>query len=387
MASVSETPSKAMVPAEEEEANVNAVCEKCRLPMTIEETAAPKAPHSRPCCKSCHALFAMLGKQLSVSAVQQQMPGDDMVAFCRKVHAQRKETNGPLRYQAVRNLMKNQIAERIAVTYTRSADGTYQPLSWWKANGYDEKKVEEQGEKQEHAVFGTCYRVDLLSVSTKWSHEQSETEVLEMEAAVKRKRTLKEEAEAKAPKKGKTKGKGKGKNVVPVEEDPPTAEALEADAALEGLSDMETEDCVIVACTTARSSSTASERATLRKALRQEQAQAAKDSKMISAMAGKGLPTLRPIREKVLKLVAELKPHEADLPSVTNELVKTAETDVNTYHDELVSAMKKISAGQNVPLSEISFSSEKDMASKLKAFGDTIKAMQAAKKTLQPQKS
>lgn len=394
---MAETGGNQVVASNEEEAveQTKPLCHKCYQAMETHDIAAKKFAGDKPTCRSCHNLLSMLGKQMSLKELQKELPEDHMTNFCRQVHTARSSADGVLKYSQVRDLLQTTLSNKVVQTFRQGSGGTYQPLSWWQQNGYDVKKVEEKGFKRECPVFGDVYRVDLYSVNQEWANEQSEARIISCEQAIRRKRTASEIEAAKPKARTGKKGRGKGKAAAAVDAAEsaatpavePSAEDLALEAVLVDLEDMEAEDddCVIV---DARGTSSAdrANRAALRKQERDDARQAKKDTKVISAMAGKGLPALRPLREKVLKLVEQLKPFEDQLPGITMNVVTSAEKNVNQYHTELVGVMKKISNGGTVSMNEISFDNEKDMFSKFKALGESLKAMNAAKKSVQPKK-
>ena len=64
---------------------------------------------------------------------------------------------------------------------TDGHDGSYQLLSWYKANGYDEKAIKKNcRDTEEHAVLGTTYRVDIHKVSSEKIENEVEKEVINL---------------------------------------------------------------------------------------------------------------------------------------------------------------------------------------------------------------
>ena len=97
------------------------------------------------------------------------------------------------------------------------------------------------------AVFGTVYRVDLVTVSESHATETAEQTLVELEQKVARKRSSLELEAAQSSKRPKSKGKGKGKSKEETVALPQPARELSAeDRVLIDLEQLECDDVEIV---------------------------------------------------------------------------------------------------------------------------------------------
>ena len=87
-------------------------------------------------------------------------------------------------------------------------------------------------------VFGSVYRVDLVTIKQTHAEEEAESQMVELEQRVSRKRTTTERAGSNGAKRVKGRGKGKGKEDAPMIEEP-SAQALADDEVLQTIVDLE----------------------------------------------------------------------------------------------------------------------------------------------------
>eukprot|EP00438_Fugacium_kawagutii_P026440 Skav201239 [mRNA] locus=scaffold3524:62624:63787:+ [translate_table: standard] len=355
-----------------------AICGKCQEPMDLENMAAQKNVWNKTLlCKSCHSAVCLLNKYMNVSELMTQMSAQESCEFFRKLLEQRRSNGGILTYKTIRSTMLSQLTVRVIEVTKQEASGTYQPLSWWKAQGYDIDSVEAKGMKMEHSVFGWVYRVDLLTVSHSFAREKAEATIQEMEQKVYRKRTS-DEKEALKPKPKKAKGAAKT-------EEPQAAVEITEEQRLE---DLEIQDVIdldvesggeehVAAAKACASDKRAAKRAEA--ALLKEQK---KDHKVLSSLAAKALPQLKGLADRLEKLTKVLHPKRDHLPGMTVHLMDEKVAKIEALQAECAKALKDASAGKLVLKDAFSIHSEKDWKAELKSMQECLKALAVAKKDL-----
>eukprot|EP00435_Cladocopium_sp_Y103_P042177 s2495_g11.t1 len=376
-------PSAAVVAASEGD-EMLPLCDKCKTPMEIADMAAKKTQHAKQTfCKSCHSLTNMLQKHVDTKELFANMTASETTEFYQKALQERKAaSNGVLNYQVVRSTLLRQMTKRVIETSKREAGGTFQPLSWWGAQGYNTEQVESRGIKEDHPVFDKVYRVDLVTVTEAHATETAEQTLVELEAKVRRKRTSDEIEAAQPPKRAKGKGKGKGKNASDKEEQGALADARK---------EISEEDKVLPSATGARSRNNEE-----KKAQREREQALKKENKIMSALAGKALPALKPVGTRLDGLCKFLEPKEDQLPAMTVRLLRENKQRLEkmVYHFQQI--MMKVGKNQVVSFEDVTFTldreeqenitisitSEKELQSEIKSLQECCKALQIAKKSL-----
>ena len=366
-------------------------CDRCSLPVAESEMAAKRNEHTKQVeCKSCRSLLSLLKYHVSPTEVFSKMSKDDVTGFFQRALEERKQNGGILKYEVVRaNLLKH-FQKRITDVAKRSAGGTYQPLSWWSQNGYDPVAVQEKGFAMTCPVFGSVYRVDLVTIKQIHAEEEAESQMVELEQRVSRKRTTTERA-GNGAKRVKGRGKGKGKEDAPMIEEP-SAQALADDEVLQSIVDLECasdDDVQIVLPKAGRGN-------TDKQAQRKREQELKKEHKTVSILAGKALPALQPVSSRLENLVKALEPKKEELPEMTVRLMHENKLRLEKMVHSFQQIMLKVGQNAAVNFTDVTFTckkngeagvtvaitSEKELQSEIKSLQECCKALQIAKKNL-----
>lgn len=240
-------------------------------------------------------------------------------------------------------------------------------------------------------VFGSVYRVDLVTIKQTHAEEEAESQMVELEQRVSRKRTTTERAGSNGAKRVKGRGKGKGKEDAPMIEEP-SAQALADDEVLQTIVDLECasdDDVQIVLPKASRGNAD-------KQAQRKREQELKKEHKTVSMLAGKALPALQPVSNRLENLVKALEPKKEELPEMTVRLMHENKLRLEKMVHSFQQIMLKVGQNAAVNFTDVTFTckkngeagvtvaitSEKELQSEIKSLQECCKALQIAKKNL-----
>ena len=133
-----------------------------------------------------------------------------------------------------------------------------------------------------------------------------------------------------------------------------------------------------------------------KKAQRERDAALKKENKIVSALAGKALPALKPVGARLESLCNFLLPKEDQLPAMTARLLHENRQRLAKMVHNFQQVMMKASKNQGVCFDDVTFTverdgqddvtvnitSEKELQSEIKSLQECCKALQIAKKSL-----
>lgn len=383
MASAVTQPETQQLVAEENmEENTEPKCAKCNSPMGFEDMAAKKNPWNKDViCKSCHSTLCLLRKHLSVAELQNNMSDEESLQFFQKVLEERRKNKGILSYKILRSTLHSELSIKVTETTKQEAAGTYQPLSWWKEQGYDSEAVRQKGLKMDHEVFGQVYRVDLLTISHSFARERAEATITELEQKIQRKRTKEETKALQHKPKKKAKGAKEAEaKAEPVEE--LTAEQKAADEALEGVIDLDAESGDEMSVWKSAAKTSAADKRAAKKAENALLKEQQKNHKILSSLAAKALPQLKGPADRLQKLVQALEPKKDHLPAMTVSLYEEKSQKIKELQEQCTKALKDASQGKLVLAESMTLQNERDFKDEMKSLQECLKALTVAKKNL-----
>ena len=107
-----------------------------------------------------------------------------------------------------------------------------------------------------------------------------------------------------------------------------------------------------------------------------------KEHKLVSALAGKALPALQPVGDRLFKLLEHLATKTEQLPEMTVKQMEESKALLTQLKTSFQAVMRKVSQNQSVCWADVPVDSEKDFQSKLKTLQECAKALQTAKKSV-----
>ena len=103
---------------------------------------------------------------------------------------------------------------------------------------------------------------------------------------------------------------------------------------------------------------------------------------MVSALAGKALPALQPVGDRLGKLFDFLSNKSDQLPEITVKQMEESKALLTQLKTNFQAVMRKVSQNQSVCFDDVPVTSEKDFQAKLKSLQESAKALQTAKKSI-----
>ena len=107
-----------------------------------------------------------------------------------------------------------------------------------------------------------------------------------------------------------------------------------------------------------------------------------KEHRVVSALAGKALPALQPVGDRLGKLFDFLSNKSDQLPEITVKQMEESKALLTQLKTNFQAVMRKVSQNQSVCFDDVPVTSEKDFQAKLKSLQESAKALQTAKKSI-----
>lgn len=186
--------------------DMQACCHKCGLEVTMDSMACMKSERHKVVCKSCSSIAKTLHRHLmGMPDGWDGLTVESQQKFFRECCQQKKDTDGPLTWKALRLNLVQTLTESTTNTESCTISGGFYPLSYWDKLGLDSKLIEQHGESDDHPILGKVYRCPIKTLSSEEKKERCNQSVMKAERDVKKR---KDPASALPKPKGKVKGSG-----------------------------------------------------------------------------------------------------------------------------------------------------------------------------------
>ena len=131
-----------------------------------------------------------------------------------------------------------------------------------------------------------------------------------------------------------------------------------------------------------KAAASADQRKEAAKQARENNAKVKKENKVITSLAAKAMPLLKPMVKRLTDLCAALEPKRPEMPQMTATLMDDTKKDVNSWLEKSQKILKDAGNGKTVGFEDFPFQTEKEMSAAFKTANEGLKAMAACKKSL-----